>query len=150
MSYQDSFFYNLLRNNWMLYYLSKCIHQICSIINSELTDEVETKNNDAAGSNENTTAPLKSQSMLGEDQDNDRLGKEFVEMSEKHDDDFEDIGDEVSKKDYHYHQFLMKFVGFKRDSEDEKNERNIFERMLKTQAWVTTQLQLTLMMLILI
>ena len=134
----------------MLYYLSKFIHQICSIMNSELTDEVEIKNNDVAGSNENTAASFKSQSTFEEDQDNDRLGKDFVERLENHEDDSEDNGDEVSEKDYHYHLFLMKFVGFKRNGENEKNERNIFERMLKAQACVISQLNITFMLLILI
>ena len=59
--------------------------------------------------------------MLEEDQENDdSLGKDSVEKPEKHDDDSEDIGNEVSEKDDHYRPFLMKFAGFKRDGEDEK------------------------------
>ena len=89
-------------------------------MNSELTEEVKTINNDVAGSNENTAASLKSQSMLGEDQDNeDSLRKDSVEKPEKHDDDSEDIGDKVNEKVNNYRPFLMKFVGFKRDGEDE-------------------------------
>ena len=89
-------------------------------MNSELIEEVKTKNNDVADSNGNAAASLKSQSMLGENQDNeDSLRKDSVEKPEKHEDDSEDIGDEVNEKDDNYRPFLMKFAGFKRGGEDE-------------------------------
>ena len=66
--------------------------------------------------------------MLGEYQNNDWLGKDSVEKPEKHEDDSEDIGDEVSEKDDYYRPFLMKFEGFKRDGEDEKE----FEKHIRT------------------
>ena len=123
MSLQVSLFWSTyfeLIENYLLYYLSKFIHQFRSIMNSELTEEVKTINNDVAGSNKNIAASLKSQSMLGEDQDNeDSLRKDSVEKPEKYDNDSEDIGDEVNEKDNNYRPFLMEFAGFKRDGEDD-------------------------------